>query len=504
MNRMLTRANRFFLLALPALAVFVAAAMPVWSQAPALSEDKSVAVSKIERKNRAPVSGEILRVTLPKPFETKLENGLGVLILEDHRFPLVYAQLSLNGAGGLYEPRNLPGLASITASMLREGTTSRNSRQISEEVDRLGASLGAFTGQDSTDASVSASGLSDNFDQWFGLAVDVLLNPAFPADELNKLKQRMKVGLKQQRSQPSFLAEERFRSVLFGDHPAAVISPTEQSIDAITPEMLAKWHRERYVPQTGLLAIVGDVKARDVIARLNKWLAGWKPNDFAETLPAHPVPASARKVYLVDRPNSVQTTITIGNISMLRTDPDYIPMVVMNRVLGSGPAARLFINLREEKGYTYSVYSFFQADRYPGPWRAAGDVRTEVTDGAMKEFFYELRRIAEQKAPEPELEEAKRSMVASFALSLESPNQLMSYAVVRKRFSLAADYWDTYPAKLMAVTADDVQRVARKYLSLDGVQVVAVGDGSKIKSALEKYGPVEVFSTEGKPVSSRQ
>jgi predicted Zn-dependent peptidase len=177
-------------------------------------------------------------------------------------------------------------------------------------------------------------------------------------------------------------------------------------------------------------------------------------------------------------------------------------MVVMNRIVGDGPAARLFLNLREEKGYTYGVYSNFTALKYPGPWRAGGDVRTEVTDGAMTEFFNEIRRIREEKVPAAELDDAKRSVVAGFALSLEQPTELLNYAITRKLYDFPADYWDTYPAKIMAVTPEEVQRVARTYISPVNIQIVAVGDASKIKPVLEKYGPVEVFVTEGKPVAS--
>jgi predicted Zn-dependent peptidase len=489
-----------------AAAVLLALAAPGLTQTPGQApgqESKSVPVSKVERKNKAPVSKDVLRVKLPKPVEATLDNGLTVLIMEDHRFPTASVQLNISGAGPIYEPANLPGLANITAQMLREGTTTRTSKQIAEDVDKLGATLFASSGFGSAAATISASGLSDNIDEWFALATDILLNPTFPADELNKLKQRLKVQLRQQRSQPFFLANERFSQAVFGNHPAAVVSATPESLDAITSELLSQWHQEHYVPQNAILGIAGDVHAAELIPKLKTWLSGWQKTDLKEVLPPNPAPASAKKIYLVNRPNSVQTTIAMGNIAIDRRHPDYISMVVMNRIVGGGPSARLFLNLREEKGYTYGVYSNFTALKYPGPWRAGGDVRTEVTDGAMTEFFNEIRRIREEKVPEAELEEAKRSEVASFALSLEQPTQLLSYAITRKIYGLPDDYWDTYPAKLMAVTADDVQRIARKYINPEAIQIVAVGDGSKIKAVLEKYGPVEVYDTEGKPASAR-
>jgi predicted Zn-dependent peptidase len=175
-------------------------------------------------------------------------------------------------------------------------------------------------------------------------------------------------------------------------------------------------------------------------------------------------------------------------------------MVVMNHVIGGGASSRLFLNLREEKGFTYGVYSDFSALRYPGPWRAGGNMRTEVTEGALVEFFREIRRMREQIVTAAELEASKRAIAARFALSLEQPTRVLGFAITRKEYGFAPDYWDAYPAKIMAVTADDVQRVARKYLDPDAMQLVVVGDASKIKSILEQYGEVEVFESNGSPV----
>ncbi|HEX6189114.1 MAG TPA: pitrilysin family protein [Pyrinomonadaceae bacterium] len=482
-----------------AFAFIASVVAPLRAQQPAPGQDKGTSRSKVERKNRAPVSKEVLRVKLPKPVETTLDNGLTVLILEDHRFPVVNVNLQISGAGPIFDPADKPGLANLTAQMLREGTKTRNSRQIAEEVDKLGATLGATSGFGSTAASISASGLSDNFDQWFGLMADVLTNPSFPADEFGKLKQRQKTALMQQRTQPGFLSEERFRRVVYGNHPAAIYSTTPAVLDSLTPDMLAAWHRDRYVPQNAILGIAGDVKASEVIAKLKTALAGWKRTDYKESLPANPKPATDAKIYLIDRPNSVQSTITMGNIAIDRRHADYLPVVVMNSIVGGGASARLFLNLREEKGYTYGAYSGFTALKYPGPWSASSDVRTEVTEGAMTEFMRELNRIRDEKVPVDELEEQKRSIVAGFALSLENPVQLLNYSITRKIYGLPDDYWETYPAKIMAVTADDVQRVARQYVNPQTQQIVVVGDAKKIKSILEKFGTVVVFDADGKP-----
>lgn len=489
------------LLAASLLFTVLVSALAQGQQSP--QDTKSEKLSKIERKGRAPLSKEVLKVKLPRPVEAKLDNGLTVLILEDHRFPTVSTQFYLIGSGALFEPANMPGLASATAQMLREGTKTRTSKQIAEEVDKLGATLNAGAGFGSTQTVMSASGLSDNFDQWFSLATDVLLNPAFPAAELDKFKKRTKAQLLQQRSSPDFLANEQFSRAVYGNHPAATVAATVESIDALTPEALANWHKTRYAPQNAILGIAGDVNASELIPKLKQALAAWQKTDAKEVLPQNPSPAQQKKIIVVDRPDSVQTTMTMGNIAIDRRSPDYPAMVVMDNIIGSGGSARLFMNLREEKGLTYGAYSTFTALKYPGPWRAGGDFRTEVTDQAMAGFMYEINRIRDEKVSADELEENKRSVVASFALSLEQPTQLLSYEVIRRIYGFPEDYWETYPSRIMAVTTDDVQRVARKYINPESLQIVAVGDAAKVKPMLEKFGTVTVYDAEGKPEAAK-
>lgn len=483
-----------------AVAMILASALATtgWSQGAPAADDKSIPTSKVERLNRAPVSKDILRVKLPRPVEMVLPNGINLMILEDHRFPLVTVQFDLNGAGPMYEPAGQPGLAGAAARLLTEGTKTRTSKQIAEQIDSLGASLSASAGFGSGSAVVSASGLSETFEKWFALTVDVLLHPSFPADELAQYQGRAKSALLQQRSQPGFLANQTMSRALYGTYPAAVVSATPESLDSLSPAMLLDWHDKHYAPQNTILAISGDVHADTLVPKLRQWLAEWEKSKASVKFAAGPPPATKEKIFLVDRPGSVQTTLLMGNLAIDRTNPDYPALVVLNEVLGAGSASRLFLNLREEKGYTYGVYSNVIARKYAGPWTAGGDLRTEVTDGAMTEFLRELNRIRDEKVPEAELDSARRTVVARFALSLESPQQVIGYAVARKSFNFPADYWDKYPAQIVAITADDVQRVARKYINPATMQVVAVGDAGKIKTILEKYGPVELVDVSGK------
>lgn len=457
--------------------------------------------SKIVRKNLAPVSDEILRVRLPKAVVTQLKNGLTVLILEDDRQPIVSAQLIISGAGPLYEPTELVGIAGITATMLRDGTTTRSKRQIRVEIARLGATLSSSSNFGSSAAFISSSGLSRNIEDWLEVMADILLRPIFPQEELDQLRERSRIRLQQQRTSSNFLARERFNKAVFGEHPASAVSQTEESLDRMKVELITKWHQERYAPQNAILGIAGDVDSKEIVPKLDELFEEWERTEATENLPLPPKPTEARKVYLVDRPNSTQTTLIMGNIAVDRKDSDYIPLTVMNGVLGGSAAARLFINLREEKGYTYGAYSGFSALKYPGAWNASADVRTEVTSGAMDEFLAEIERIQLEIVSETELDEVKRSIVAGFALSLEQPASLLRYSTIREIYEFSRDYWDQYPTQIMAVTAEDVKQVAKKYLNPDGLQIVAVGDASEIKALMHKYGPVVMYDTDGNLVT---
>jgi zinc protease len=344
---------------------------------------------------------------------------------------------------------------------------------------------------------LSASGLSDNFDLWLALWADLLLHPTLPAGEWTRMRQRQTAGLMQARGNPSFLATELFRRAVYGNHPAGRTAPTAASLAAITPEVIASWHRERYAPQHSILGVAGDVRPRDLQEKLERALASWKNTGSSPQPFENPPAPTATQVFLAHRPGAIQTNLTIGNLAIDRRSPDFFAMTVMNQVLGADPASRLYTNLREDKGYTYGAYSSFTPGEIVGPWYVSTDVRTGVTEAALREIFLELKRMREEKVPVKELEEKKRAIVSRLAFSVENPQELLKYALTCKSFQLTGDYWETFPQKIAAVTAEDVQLVAKKYLGVDDIQIVAIGDAAQIKGTLEKYGKVTVFSPDG-------
>ncbi len=486
-----------FIVALMLVALVTSLAM---GQAPQVRTTQAPSTKGAVIKGKAPVNKEVLKVKLPRAEEASLPNGLRVILLRSTKVPTFNMQMVVL-SGGLSDKPDFRGLSSFTAALLREGTTKRSSKDISEQIDSLGATLNAGSGLSSMVSTVNAAGLVENFDQTLDLFADVIRNPIFPEAEVTKYKSRTLAQIQLQRSSPQFLALEQFNRAIYGaGHPASLASPPVESVKRVTSKDLAEFHSTYYHPNNAILAIVGDVTMKDVMPKIEKAFGDWQKADVpATTIPSVPEQSGA-KIALIDRPGSVQTVLRLGALGIERTSPDYFAVLLADAVLGGGPQARLFLNLREDKGYTYGAYSQFGGTRFRGTWVSSAEVRTDVTEGAMKEFMFELNRLRTEPVPAEELENAKRSIIGGFALSLEQPQALLQNIITQKLYNLPADYWDTYPQRVSAITAADVQRVANKYIDMNHLQVVAVGDASKARDVLSKYGKVEVYDADGKPV----
>lgn len=451
-------------------------------------------------KGRAPVSKDVLRVTLPRPAEADLPNGAHLMVLEDRRAPQVAVQIYIPGAGGYFDPAGMAGLASFTAAQMREGTKQWTTMQLNEELERLAASVTVSAGVSGTEAVLSVSALPEHLDRVMDIAVDVLLNPTFPEEEFARYKQRTRASILQNRSFPGFLLAETANKVMYGDHPASRIIPALDALDKVTRADLVAFHRAAYVPDHAAIAVTGDISTADARRMIETKLAAWTRANAPVPETADPPMPGASQVHFVARPNSVQTNLLVSAPAIARTDKDYDLLTVMNKVIGGGPTGRLFIHLREDKGYTYGAYSGLTAGAYRGDWSASTDVRTDVTEPALKDLMWEIARLRTEKVPADELEAAKRSLVAVFALSLESPQSIMGLHLTRWRYKLPADYWDQQPRRIMAVTAEQVQAAAAKYLDPSRLQIIAVGDAAKIAAALAAHGTVVKYDTEGKVI----
>jgi zinc protease len=453
------------------------------------------------RLNRAPVSNEVLKVKLPRPVERKLSNGLRLLVLESHRAPTISLSISIPSSA-LRDPEGMPGIAEATAAMMMTGTPTRTQRQISEALADIGATVsfggggggggrGGRGGGGGGEGTITVSALTEHFDEALAIMSDVLLHASFPVAELERWKGRTASTLEQSRTNPATLSNETLMRVLYPNDARRATRMTPESLAKITREQLVAHYKRYYVPSGELAGVSGDITPQAAVTKLEKTLAEWKGGPAEKLKFEMAAPIAEKKVHLVDRPGSVQTEITLANRAIERTNPDYIACLVMNQVLGSGPAARLFRIIREEKGYTYGVSSSFSATRTSQHFSSSMSVRTEVTEPALRDLLAEFKEIRDVPVPKLELEGAKRTLVASFALSLEQPAQVLNRWIQQREYGLPEDYWDTYTDKIMAITGEDVARVAKKYVPFDNVQIIAVGDGAKIRDRLKKFGPVE-------------
>lgn len=440
----------------------------------------------------APVPFEI-----PKPYETELDNGLKIVVFEEDKLPLVSFRL-LFFAGDADDPKDQIGITSAIASMLNEGTKERSSRELADEIERLGASISASSSSDST--VISASTLTLYKSEILALMAEMVLFPDFPENELDLYRQNAIEGLKLQRSQPSFLANEQIAKILYGSHPYGIYSPSPADVEKMTREMLLDHHLKTFVPNNAMLIAVGDVNRDEFVKEAADVFGGWSQGEISYANFEKAPGRNSRTLTIVDRPGSAQSNIVLGNLAIDRNHPDYFPVLVMNQILGAGASSRLFMNLREEKGYTYGAYSRFDAKKRGGEFEATAEVRTPVTGESLKEFFYEINRIRDEKVIEAELQDAKNFLTGVFPIRAETQEGLTNMIVSQKLYDLPDDYLQTYRDNVQKVSVEDVARAANEYIKPGEIAIVIVGDGEEVLEQAQAYADsVEIFDTDGKP-----
>jgi zinc protease len=434
-------------------------------------------------------------LNIPEPFETTLENGLGLVLIEDKRLPLISFRLAFR-SGDANDPAHLPGLSDMMSHLLTEGTESRTSRQIAEEIEKVGATL--MVGSNSDYTTVAASALSAFTNEVLELIADVTLHPTFPQNEVDLARENTKQMLIQQRAQPTFLASERMAKVMFGEHPYSVVSPTAEMLDALTRDDLLSFRTQTFIPNNAVLIVIGDFDHESLVTQIENLFTGWKPGMMSKADFAAPPKRSRRTLYMVDRPGSAQSNIVIANEGIRRQDPDYFPMLLMNTILGANASSRLFMNLREHKGYTYGAYSNLDARRLAGSFRATAEVRTPVTGDSLHEFFYELERIRDEKVSDEEIVNAKSYLTGVFPIRIETQEGLLDQVVSMKMFDLPADYLKTYREHVNDVSIEDIQRVAQQNVTPDRAAIVIVGDSAAVLDQAKSYSEeIEIYDTEG-------
>lgn len=440
-------------------------------------------------RTKPPETPPIPGFKLPAVYETKLPNGLGIVLVEDSRFPLVTARLAFH-AGTKYDPTGMSGLSETVGALLTEGTKTRSARQIAEELAAIGGSLNAGAGADGL--TLAGSALAEHTAQLLELMADAALNASFPADEIDLRKQNRKQSLMASRATPAFLATEKMASIIYGSHPYSRIAPTVESLDKIDAKALAGFRDTYLAPNNATLILLGKLPARaQTMKAIESRFGAWQKKDVALLAKAE-LPAPKRDIVLVDRSGSVQADIHVGQLGLTRDHPEYFPMLVGGVILGGGPASRMFNNIREKQGYAYDAHSELDYKKETGGFKAVTQVRNEVLEPALKSVLGELEGMAKERVSATELSDAKNYVAGMFLLRLETQSGLADQLTMMKLMGLPNQYLETYTARIRSVEPDQIQAAAKKFVHPENAAVVVVGDASKIAESLKKFGNVTI------------
>jgi predicted Zn-dependent peptidase len=438
-------------------------------------------------------------LNLPKITEKKLANGLTVVLAPLPNVPKVSAILTFRSATTASDRDAHPGIAQIAASVANEGTDTRSSKQIKEELRSIGGTLGLGSDADST--TMSASALSEFSPRLFELMSDVAQLPSFPASEVKLAQENTIQQIRAGRANPGFLVNERFQKAVFGNHPYSFFVPDEKSISALTRNDLRAFVTKFYIPNAAHLIVVGDIDVDKTFAEIEKAFSGWKSG----TVPPDENPAvptrDKRQIYFVNRPGSIQSAIYVGNVSIPRKDKDYFAIRTASTIYGGSFYSRLTKNIRETRGYTYSPFSSSNTLAKSGSFLAGAFVRNEVTGPTLLEIFYELDRMRVLPVTDEELNAAKEFSTGNFSVELASQFGLAGRINTVYTYDLDKNFINDFRPKIEGLTTADIQRVAAKYFDTYRAAIVIVGDWEKVKDQVTPFGDVTMYDAEGNVVT---
>ena len=434
---------------------------------------------------------------LPQMTERKLSNGLLVVIAPLPNVPKVSAVLSFQVGRATWRDQH-PGAPSIAASVVTEGTTTRTSKQIQEELRSMGASINASANEDAT--QLSGSTLSEFTAQYLALLSDIVQHPSFPETEVSLAKQNTIQSIEAQRASPDFLASERLRKEIFGAHPYSFLVPDAGSVEKITGNDLKEFAAKYYLPNNAHLILVGDIQPAQGFAMVEKAFGSWKSGETIAEKTAEPALRDKRKIYFVNRPGSVQSTISLGIATFPRKSPDYFAARTADNIFGGSFDSRLTANIREKRGYTYSPFSLNFTMAQSGLFTVNAAVRNEVTGATLLETFYEMDRMRVLPVSDDELKSAKSYQNGTFSIELASQNGLASRIDTIYTYGLPHDFIQKFRDKVNAVTLQDVENAAAKYFDSYRCAIVIVGDYPKVKDQVKPFGDVTVYDENGNEV----
>jgi len=408
-----------------------------------------------------------------------LDNGMILLLSEKHDIPMVTMNMAIK-AGSMVEPADKPGLASITASLLTQGTTKRTANQISREIDFVGGSVSASGGDDFATASLRV--LKKDLRTGLDLLSDVLLNPVFDQKEIDRKVKETLAEIRRQKEEPDSIAGEAFAKMVFGAHP---YGKTDDEVAAYLPKLVRQevvdFHTTRYSPNNTIIAVVGDVGEQEIKLLLNEYFKSWKNKAQPVQSPAQP-PVREKTIVQKIEKNITQANIAMGHIGISRENPDYYAVLIMNYILGGGGfSSRLMDTIRDNKGLAYDVHSGFSARKEPGAFSVSIQTKNESANDVIEETLKELGRMQKELVSESELADAKAYLTGSFPLKMDTYAKIAGMLASVEIYGLGLDYPQTYPRLINAVTREDIQRVAKKYLHPDKMAIVVVANQEKAK-----------------------
>jgi predicted Zn-dependent peptidase len=448
-----------------------------------------------------PAVGKDRPFQLGPRIERTLPNGLRVIVSKQDVVPKVTLMLTVL-SGYSSDPASMTGLANLTADAVQEGTKAKNSRQIRAEIFGMGGSLSSGVSQDYSQLVVR--GLSEFTPQLVGVLADVAMNPTLPADEIAILKQQRLQGVMQQKASPQFVANREFRKALFGEHPYARTSETEATLQAIDRAAIDTFHKTHYRPNNAFLLIVGAVDPNATFATVEKAFGSWAKGDVPKPVFAAAPPLTGRRVVFVQRPNSIQSSIAVGNFAVKRSDPRWFELTVANTIYGGAFNSRIVRNIREEKGYTYSPSSILTGFADAGFYRFAADVRNEVTGATLTEVFKEIDKLRAEGSAGDELGGAKSYIRGIFPIQTATQNGLAATLNNVYVFGLPKDYPETFSGKIAAISPEQVKSGAATLLGSENTVITIVGDWAKVKDQLTGYKDITFLDTDGKKIPAPQ
>lgn len=437
------------------------------------------------QQRRPPEPGPIKPFKLPEAKRARLSNGLTLVLVEDRRAPIVTIHIGLP-VGWADDPPGRAGMAEATAQLITQGA------ELARRIETLGGRLASHAHPDYTE--VAAAIVSENASQMLDIIADILLRPAFPEAEVNLYKKNRLEELMVQRQDPAFLASEHFNRIVYGRHPYSTLAPSRRTIATLTKAAVEDFSRSHYSPEGSIIVVVGDFDVVAIESKLRDLFGNWRAIGRARRQISAP-PAPARGIYLIDRPGSEQADIRIGNLAVARAHEDYFPLLVASAILGAGASSRLFLSLREQKGYAYDISSSVSSLRLAGTFFCSTQTRTRAALPAIRIMLSEFERLRNEMVTAEELRGAKNLLSGAFSLLLSTQGGIADQIVNAHMLGLEPDHLETYRFKVESVSAEQVREAARKYISTDRFTLVVVGDAAKLRRSLSRLGRVQLLKS---------